>query len=44
MGSESVYLVVLGIGSTLHPVTVANEGLKGFPTKTNVISLVVTGG
>ena len=29
------------IGSTPHPVTVANEGLQGFPTK-NVIILVVT--
>ena len=30
------------IGSTPHPVTVANEGLQGFPTK-NVIIPVVTG-
>ena len=29
------------VGSTPHPVTLASEGLKGFPTK-NVIILVVT--
>ena len=32
---------MLYVGSTPHPVTVANEGLQGFPTK-NVIILVVT--